>query len=150
MAQDTEDLSVLSRAAQLDRFEWAEYMLAYVDHAAQQDVTPEERRQADAYADRLSQLDSNTVPLHLAGYYLRTGRLEQGLAMAEKYVRYTASDSACWQRAFGLLSMYETEDPLFREAVVHMAELMETWNEEHMGEIVLDENAAALIARMRS
>ena len=54
------------------------------------------------------------------------------------------------KRAFGLLSMYETEDPLFREAVVHMAELMETWNEEHMGEIVLDENAAALIARMRS
>lgn len=138
----------IARAIALDRFEWSDYMLEYVSQASDPAADEETRRQADKYAERLAKVDANSVPLDLAEYYLNTGRTEPGLEMVEKYVRYTAANSRAWRNAFHLLEEYEQDTQLYRGNVRQLAELMEAWNRENMGEIVLDEQSAAFIARM--
>lgn len=149
IANQAETLPELQRAIRLDRFEWADHMLAYVICAADTASDSTERQQADVYAERLAKLHSNTVPFYLAKYYLETGRSEQGLEMAEKYISYVSSDASLWQQTFDLLLRYETTDAAYRDGVRRIAERMDVWNAENMGEIAVDEEAQALIARAR-
>ena len=144
------DLSDLTRAASLDRFERADYMLNYIVQTMGGDIDEETRRQAGKYAEQLAKLDSNSIPIYLAEYYLNMGQTERGLEMAEKYVRYVASDPHAWEQTFQLLEEYAQDTEDYRAAVLHLAELLEAWNRENMGEIVLDEDCAAFIARMDS
>ncbi len=149
LSRQREDLSNLQKAVRLDRFEWADHMLAYVIRGADAGADSEVRRQADAYALRLAQLDSNVVPLYLAEYYLKTDRLAQGMEMAEKYVDYVSSDSAAWQKAFDLLARYEEDSEVYRAGVLDLASRLDAWNRENMGEITVDQKAQELIARAR-
>lgn len=139
----------LVRAAQLDKFEWADYMLSYVMSSWDNSVGENIRAQADKYATRLSQVNSNTIPIYLAEYYLHLGRTELGLEMAEKYTAYTASDSKTWQAAFDLLERYEEDTEIFRSGVKRLAEQMDAWNLENLGTVQVSEASMAFIARMR-
>lgn len=150
MVNDPSDLSALERAAALDPFEWADYELSYVIQAGQMETDGETRQKADEYAARLAKRDSNSIPIYLAEYYLETGRTGQGFAMAERYVGYVSSDSAAWNKAFALLEKCERDTPEYRAGVAHIVGLLDAWNGENMGEIVLDGQSQAFIDRMCS
>lgn len=140
----------LERAVSLDRFEWADYMTTYVARASGSGADGDVWRKADEYAARLEKVDSNTAPFYLAEYYFKTGRTERGLAMAEKYVRYMASDSDAWQKTFDLLELYQQDTEEFRAGAAHIADLLDSWNHENLGRIEMNERTQAFIAQMRT
>lgn len=148
MVTQAATLGSLSFAARIDKYEWADYMLSYVIGTMDPDTDGAVREQADRYAARLAQVDSNTIPIYLTEYYLRTGRPQLGLEMAEKYVDYTSSNAETWQEAFDLLEIFEEDTDLYRAGVVRIAGMLEAWNAENMGSIQLSEESMAFIARM--
>lgn len=139
----------LAKAAKLDKFEWADYMLSYVVSSMNNQVEDDVRIQADQYAERLSRVDSNSIPFYLADYYLTLGRMEPGMRMLEKYTDYTASDSTTWQSAFDLLEWHAVDTEQFRSEVERLATRMDAWNEEHLGTVVLSEKNLAFLDQMR-
>ena len=138
----------LEQAAKIDKFEWADYALPYVINNMGDDVSDTVRRKADAFAQRLSGVRSNTIPIYLAEYYFRTDRPEQGIGMLEQYVDYVASDPNAWQRAFTLLRGFNDGSDTIRSGAVRLAEKLERWNAENVGDIFLDEETNAFIAEM--
>lgn len=144
-------LAGLAQAASMDKFEWPDYALSYVVstmNLSENEVDDDIRQRADTYAQRLSKLDSNLVPLYLSEYYLRTGRVEQGMAMAEKYVTYVSADPEAWQKTFDLLERLETDGADYRAGVARIKQLMDTWNAENMGEIQVSERTQAFLSRV--
>lgn len=139
----------LAKAAQLDKFEWADYMLSYVVSSVNNQVEDDVRIQANQYAERLSRVNSNSIPFYLADYYLTLGRMEPGMRMLEKYTDYTASDSTTWQSAFDLLEWHAVDTEQFRSEAECLAARMDAWNEEHLGTVVLSEKNLAFLERMR-
>lgn len=139
----------LVRCVELDRFEWADYALPYVINAMDENTNAYVREQADVFAERLSKVSSNTIPIYLAEYYFRTDRTEPAVAMVEKYVRYLASDQNAWNLSFEVLLGYENDSEAFRSAVVRIADWRDTWNAENDGYISLNDQALALIERCR-
>ena len=150
LVTDPSNLDQLSQAAALDPFEKADYMLTYIVQVTGMEADEEVRQQADSYAARLEKLDSNSIPIYLAEYYLVTGRMEQAFKMAERYVTYVSADASVWQKTFELLEAYEQDTQEYRAAAAHIADLMDEWNEQNMGYISLDEQAQNFIARMRA
>jgi len=150
MTEQSSDLAALEQAAALDPFEKADYMLTYVVRSTEMEADAEIREKADRYAARLRELDSNTIPIYLAEYYLKIGRTELGLEMAERYAAYISADSTVWQETFDLLERYEQDTPEYRAGVVRIADRLDAWNAENMGHITLNEQAESFIARMRS
>lgn len=148
IVMDPTDLGQLERAAALDPFEKADYMLTYVVQVTGTQPDEEVREKADGYAARLGKLSSNIIPYYLTEYYLDSGRTEQGFEMAERYVAYVASDQEAWQKTFELLAFYEQDTPEYRAGVARIAELLEAWNEENLGHIELDESYRLFIERM--
>ena len=145
---DPSELEQLERAAALDPFEKADYMLTYVVQVTGTEPEGKIRERADGYAARLGKLSSNIIPYHLAEYYLDSGRIGPGFEMAEQYVNYVSADSAAWDKTFRLLERYERDTPEYRAGVAHIAGLLDAWNGENMGEIVLSERAQAFIDRL--
>lgn len=150
LVTDPSDLDQLEQAAALDPFEKADYLLTYVIQAGDPEADGEVREKADEYAARLAKLDSNSIPIYLAEYYLRTDRTEQGLEQAEQYVSYVSADAAVWQRTFDLLEEYEQDTDAYRAGVSRIADLLDAWNAENLGRIELDEQAQAFIDRTRA
>lgn len=139
-------MDTLVEAAQLDPFEWADYMLSYVDNAvAGETVDVDVLERADGYAQRLAQVSSNTIPIHLAEYYFRTDRPDQGLAMAEKYLDYVSSNPEAWSLTFRVLEHYYDGSQLFYDGVQRIAAMLEDWNRENLGSITLDEQAQSFL-----
>lgn len=139
-------LADLDQAAFFDRFEWADHMLTYVIIAPDFEEDGTVLKRADQYAERLSRVNSNTIPIYLAEYYFTTDRVQKGMEMVEKYVNYVSSDPVTWNQAFALLARYDTGSEIYRAGVAHIYQLMQDWCTENMGEITLDETAAAYIA----
>lgn len=137
----------MDKAISLDKFEWADYALSYVIRVPNVEASEEIRAQADRYAQRLERLDSNTVPIELAGYYFQTGRTEKAMAMVEKYVNYVSSDAEAWQQAFDLMLRYEEDQEVYRAGVLRVAQLLDAWNAANIGKITISESAQALIIR---
>ena len=146
--QKNPSLSGLVQAEKIDKFEWADYALTYVINTMGSDVDTAVRQQADEYAQRLSHLDSNFTPLPLCEYYLRTGRIEEGMAMAEKYVTYVSANPDTWQKIFDLLVQCEIRDDAYRSGVARIKQLMDEWNAKNMGEIQLNEGTQAFISKI--
>ena len=139
-------MNTLVEASRLDRFEWADYALPYVINAMSEDVDYNVRTQADAFAERLGTVNSNTIPVYLAEYYFRTGRTEAGIAMLEKYVDYVSSDQNAWQKAVDMLRAFAEDSDAFRSGAAELARRLETWNAENLGKIRLDDAASAFLA----
>lgn len=149
LVTDASDLEQLERAASLDPFEKADYMLTYVVQVTGTDPGEVIRQKADDYARRLGRISSNIIPFYLTEYYLDSGRTELGFEMAERYVEYVSADSVVWDDTFALLERYEQDTDVYRAGVLRIAELLDTWNEEHMGHVELNERSKAFIARTR-
>ena len=140
----------VEQAVRLDKFEWADYALAYVNNAMDPNVPLGTRVQADEYADRLSKVSSNTVPIYLAQYYFQTNRMEKGLQMVEKYVDYVSSDRSAWQTAFDLLMSVETDTGIYRDGVARIARKLDNWNAQNMGDIRVSEETEEFLAKYRT
>lgn len=138
----------LEQAVQLDKFEWADYMVSYIASIPYAEGDENILIQADEYAARLTKVNSNTVPIYLAEYYLRNGHEASGLAMAEKYVNYVSSDQGAWQRTFDLLATYNTGTDTYRAGVARILQLMKDWNAANMGNITLSEANQAFLAEL--
>lgn len=141
-------LADLEQAVFLDRFEWADHMLSYVVNSMELEVDADIRNRADQYAERLSRVNSNTIPIYLARYYLSTDRTQKGMEMIEKYVDYVSSDPATWNSAFSLLEYYDTGDESYQAGVAHIYQLLQDWSTANMGDIPLSEASAAYIDRI--
>ena len=79
-----------------------------------------------------------------------TGQIPKAMEMAEQYVDYVSSANAAWQDTFDLLERYEQDTEVYRAGVTHIAELMEAWNRENLGQIDVDAETWAFIERMRT
>lgn len=147
-AASSNPMGDLQSAATLDRFEWADHMLSYVmSYRYGMDKVDDDaiRQQAEQYAQRLAQVNSNSIPIYLAEYYFATNRPEQAFAMVEKYVSYVSSNPDTWETAFRLLHAYAQDSPEFREGAAHIYQMLSDWNEQNMGTISLSEQATAFI-----
>lgn len=142
------NLSAMEQAVKLDRFEWADYALSYVEATISPEVNPEIRQTADRYAERLASLNSNIIPLRLSRYYFETDRPAQAFHMAEQYVSYVSSDPNAWGKIFDILMIYEQDTEEYRSGVIRIAEMLRTWNEAHLGTITLGEKHQAFITRL--
>ena len=130
----------LDRAISLDKYEWADYALSYVMSSINKEVPDEIEAQAEVYAARLAQVNSNTIPLHLTQYYLHTGKVAEGFAMAEKYANYLSASSEAWNNLFSVLISNEKPTEEYRSGVAHIVELLEQWDATHMGSIEINKD----------
>ena len=138
----------VEQAITIDRFEWADYALSYLDGAADLEDSPAIREKADAYARRMDARMSNTAHYYLADYYFRTGRPEMAIDALETFVGYVSADENAWNMAFDLLEAYSQDEPLYRDGVRRLAEKMTAWNEENMADNGVDQATADYINRM--
>lgn len=138
----------VEQAITIDRFEWSDYALSYLNSAADVENVPEIRGKADKYAQRMSTKMSNSTHYYLAEYYFRTDQPEAAIAELERHVEAAAADANAWNKAIDLLEAYAQDEPLYRDAARHLAQMLEQWNKENMATISLDESASAFIARM--
>lgn len=147
MVDENPTMDTLITAADTDVFEWADFALSYVNSAmsAEEPMDETTRAQADKFAQRLAQVDSNTIPIYLAEYYFRTERPEGGFQMMEKYLNYVSSHSEAWQNAFHILEAYDNGTPEYRIGVQNIAQMLEDWNRDNMGAIIPDEQAQAYL-----
>ena len=144
--ENSPTLQTLAQCVELDRFEWADYALPYVINATGENVDVYVLPQADIFAERLSHVNSNTIPIYLAEYYFKTERPEKGIEMLEKYVAYIASDVRGWESSFSVLSKYDDGSELYRNCIIRLKEMMDTWNAENIGTIQVSDEANAYIA----
>lgn len=134
-------MASLERSIAMDPYEKGDYMLSYVISAPLFEEDAVIMMKADEFAQRLSEVDSNTVPIYLAEYYFTTDRPEQAVAMVKKYVTYVASDSDAWNAGFALMDDYYCDDSAYLNGAREIFALLDSWNENNMGAIALDENA---------
>lgn len=135
----------LEKAARLDRFEWADYMLGYVVNSINYQNVIEICVTADAYAARLSRVRSNSLHLTLADYYFATLRYDNGFEEIMKHLDATISDSASWASTISLLQFHDDRTIEFRDGVADVARRFKQWNEENIGRIDLAGNMNAYL-----
>ena len=131
------DITNVARAAEMDKFEWADYMLSYVYSVTGLDVPEDIHNQADRYAERLEKVTSNTIPVYLAQYYFSLGRNEDAFRMINKYVGYKASDSDAWDSAFNLIRVYFDGSVDYLLSAKDVALRLQQWSQENMGTLKL-------------
>lgn len=134
----------LETAAKQDLFEWADYLTTYVFESTKDGVSPEVRRNAEKYAARLAEVESNSLPAYLAEYYFRVDQQENALAMLKKYAGYSSSDPNVWNEAFHLLGQYGDSETC-RRGVAELMEMLEEWRSNNIGTIRLNREASLLI-----
>ena len=134
-------LAKFDKAAAMDPFEWKDYALSYILSSTKADITQDIRQRAEHYADRLDSGFSNIVYLRLTEYYLATGRVEKGMEMAKIHAEYTISSSKEWNNLMHLLAQFGTAHPVFLDGMTQLTQMMDQWNAEHMGTIILDEQS---------
>ncbi len=101
----------LETAVQLDRFEYNDVKLSYVfgvkDMVEQGEVEASEYLDtANAYAEELMQVQSNTIPRYLQQYYAITGQYDKMLEAAMNSTRYSASDNDTWNGTINTVWTY--------------------------------------------
>ena len=138
LVNNTMTFHSLEQAAKQDRFEWADYLLTYVDQSTGDEADDEVRAKAEIYAERLAKAESNSTPIILAGYYFRTENNEHAFAMLEKYVDYVASDERCWNAAFHLLAQNDNGDEEYGAEARKLFGMMSEWNAANIGTVALD------------
>lgn len=64
------------------------------------------------------------------------------------HAQSTVSSSEKWNELFRLLEDYQTDDPAYLNGITALADCMQTWNDTHMGTIVLDETSQTFLNRV--
>lgn len=137
----------VTQAVHLDQFEWADYMLSYVTSSLQIPGEETIQKQAEEYAARLAQVDSNTIPVYLAEYYFYNNHTDEAFQMIQKYVDYVSSDASAWQTAFSVMMSYEQPTSEYQQQVAVISQMLEDWNEKNMSNITLDADTQAFRER---
>lgn len=135
----------LAKAAEMDRFEYADYMLSFVVNAGNFPDNSDIQQAAFAYALRLSRLDSNTIPFYLAEYFFGIDDTARAIEMLEKYLHYMSSDSNAWEKAFLLLAVNAESSDIYYDGLCRIVALKEEWERNNMGTITLSETALQLL-----
>jgi hypothetical protein len=65
--------------------------------------------------------------------------MERGMEMAFKQARATVSSSRRWNQLFVLLYEYDDGSEVYRAGIQKLTDLMDQWNGENIGKIVLDD-----------
>lgn len=130
----------LATASEMDQFEWTDYALTYVVRATN-GADSKTLEQANAMAERLSTVSSNTIPLYLGQFYFAQGDVQRGGEQLTRYVLYKASNEQAWNQGFQTLFDYGNlpSNLEYKALVWDMYELFTQWNESQMGTLVLDE-----------
>lgn len=136
-------------AAQLDLFEWTDYAVSYVSNAPRQ-KDPQVLEQAEKYVQKLDAERSNTIHYHLAQYCFETGQPERGMEMALKQAQNTVSDSSQWDALFVMLSQYDDGSEIYRTGIEDLITLMDQWNKENPGTIVLSDAVRSFVDHVLS
>ena len=139
-----DSLDDYQQAAAMDPFEWTDYAISYVVNSPAFS-SAEVDSQAQAYIERLDQETSNTIHYYLSQYYFQTGNMEQAMAMAEKQARHTISSSDWWNTLYAMIYAYDDGSRLYQKGIQNLSDIMHNWNEEHMGQIVLEESVQAFV-----
>lgn len=92
-------------AAEIDPYEYNDAKLSYVISVLQNDEENMEYRlpTANAYAEELLQVQSNSIPYYLEIYYGRTQQYEKVIEAAKAAAVYSASDPEVWNNSFSLM-----------------------------------------------
>lgn len=138
IGHNAKTLADFQKAERLDPFEWTDYAVSYVANAPAQG-SKEVLATAEDYVNLLDKEQSNNIHYHLAKFCFQTGQMQRGMEMARKQAIATASSSRWWNAIFVLLYEYDDGSEVFRAGVQALVELMDQWNRENMGSIVLDE-----------
>lgn len=133
--------STLEKAISLDKFEWADYMLSYVNGVMTNEVDAETDAKSVEYAERLAEVNSNTIPRHLANYWFSRGEDAKAFEMLAKYCDYVSSDSEAWNNAFDLLEFYDDGSESYKEGALALVAQLETWEANNLGSITLNEKS---------
>lgn len=136
----------LEQAAKMDKFEWADYLLTYVDQSTGPEADEEVRTKAAVYAERLAEVESNSIAIILAQYYFRIGDIDRAFKMVEQYVEYVPAANSTWEEAYRLLSQYDDGSEEFKNEALRLAELMNAWNETHVGHVDVGGEAGEYLA----
>lgn len=132
------------KAAQLDPFEWTDYAISYVSNAPRQ-TSQEVQLQAEEYLQKLDRQQSNTIHYYLARYCFETGQMERGMEMAVKQAEATISSSQWWNTVFALLYEFDDGSEAYQAGFRELVSIMDRWNEENIGQIVLDDSVQAYV-----
>ena len=137
----------LEKAAEADKFEYADHMLAYVLNAEKFRDDTHIQETAAEYAKELSKLDSNSIPIYLAAYYFGYGQVEDAMLMIEKHLAYSASDPKAWEDAMKILQMNfrYIGTPEYDNGVRRIVAFYNEWNENNIGTITLSESAQGFL-----
>lgn len=140
----------------IDFYERNDILLTFVTYA-QEDGNEYWVPKANEYAQRLSRVQSNSIPQALVAYYLNTAQYEQAIEMAKLGAVYSASDARVWnicgdylRQIFGDSGEYS---PLLGENGDRLKELLREYyamfvarNETAMEPIVMEESTEAFLA----
>lgn len=160
--QPAETLDALMKnfttAAKLDLYEKNDAMLSYV-MLSLNDETGVYREQADAYAQRLSNVQSNQIPINLEEYYLATSQYGLAVDMAKLGAAYSASDPKSWNQLAtrlketlfdtGAASPLLTDDGMLLQKLIEYKDLLEERNEKALTPVALDDEASAFFTIVR-
>ncbi len=141
--------AAFERAAKMDKFEWADYMLTYVNNLDQAPGEPQIQAQGEEFAQRLAKVNSNTIPVYLAQHYFKRGNVEQGFAMLEKYVTYVSSSPETWDTAIAVAQQYLQPTPEYLAGLDRIEQLLKEWNQANMGTITLSEQNRAFLEAVK-
>ena len=149
--------SNVALAAKVDVYEYNDAKLSYVSESARWEVSSQTREKADAYAEELARVQSNSIPIQLTAYYLNTGRDEKSIDAAMLSTIYNASDSGTWnevcsffRQAFG----DPVTSPLLLDGEVLVQKLLEyrtaylNYNANAIQPVVLNEENAAFLDKI--
>lgn len=139
----------MEKAAKTDRFEYADHMLSYVYNVVKE--TPDDhhiQETAAKFAEKLSKLDSNTVPVYLSAYYFTCGQVEEAVLMAEKHIRYSASDSNAWEKALEILRINArfAGTDAYDDGIRRIVAFYNEWTENNIGTITLSDDSKVFLS----
>lgn len=125
-------LKNLETAAKIDLYEHADAELNYALQVAQYNDTEQYLPRANACAEKLSKMESNSVHTFLAEYYLNTQQYEKAIDMALLATIYAASDNDTWNSNVSLLQQtflgFGLASPLMEQADTLLPKLMAYYN----------------------
>ena len=115
-------MNALADAAAIDPFEYNDYKVSYVYNSLFYS-SPESDSKAEQYAAELSTVRSNSTTGVLLQYYLEKQQYDTAFRCAMSGMLNNRSDSAAWNKCFGMISFYLTPSELTSDQAQKVMEL---------------------------
>ena len=144
----------MEKAAQLDYYNRNDYLLSYVMSANGE--SSDILAQADIYAEYLSQQPSNSIGVHLVGYYLQRQEVEKAFDVALNSIQYVKSDVSAWDELFMTLRSYTTEEIYltnpnsYQEGIAALEDYLAEVQADQLDTIILNSVSLAYLETIHS